>query len=174
MAAEKPVPNNVEIREGRKADIVALIQLSKTVWLETYAVDGINQNYLNFVDATFNVQSFQATLANERQAILICLHNGIIVGYSHIDRQSDYRNNGFDYELVRLYILAKYRGFGLGRRLLQALQKQYGTKFWLYTWTENKSNQFYLKLGATHLGQYTFDFDKHPVHNHVYGFTHYL
>lgn len=174
MAAKKPVSNNVEIREGRKADIVALIQLSKTVWLETYAIDGINQSYLNFVDATFNVESFQATLANEHQAIWICMYNGMVVGYALIDRQSDYHNAGFDYELARLYILAKYRGFGLGRRLLQALQKQYGTKFWLYTWTENKSNQFYLNLGATHLGQHTFDFNKHSVHNHVYGFTHSL
>ncbi|MBE1301584.1 MAG: GNAT family N-acetyltransferase [Alteromonadaceae bacterium] len=174
MTAKKPLSYDVEIREARKADIVALIQLSKTVWLETYAIDGIKHSYLNFVDATFDAQYFQKAINDIRNAILVCQYDGSVVGYALIDKQSDYQNTGFDYELVRLYILAKYRGFGLGRRLLQALQKQYGTKFWLYTWTENKSNQFYLKLGATHLGQYTFDFDKHPVHNHVYGFTHYL
>ncbi len=75
-------------------------------------------------------------------------------------------NNGF--ELEKLYIDTRFKGQGLGKQLLTAVEHEFGNVYWLYTWVENESNGFYLHLGFRKIGKLNFEFAGTQIENNVY------
>lgn len=74
--------------------------------------------------------------------------------------------NGF--EIEKSYVDSTSKVSGLGRKLLNEVESQFGKKYWLYTWVENESNGFYEHLGFKQVGFFSFDFAGAKIDNNVY------
>ncbi len=48
------------------------------------------------------------------------------------------------------------------------VEEKLGKRFWLYTWVENESNNFYKHLGFKFIGKLNFDFFDSIIENNVY------
>jgi ribosomal protein S18 acetylase RimI-like enzyme len=98
------------------------------------------------------------------------MDEGCIQGYALVNLYSHYKvaENGF--EIEKLYVHKKFKGQGIGRRILSNIEKKYGKKFWLYTLVENESNGFYRKIGFKHIGQYEFNFAGKLLDNNVFAY----
>ncbi|XNT05849.1 hypothetical protein AB6D20_028120 (plasmid) [Vibrio splendidus] len=62
-----------------------------------------------------------------------------------VNLESHYQTSSNGFEVEKLYVLFDntFKGKGLGRKLLNEVENQFGNKYWLYTWVENESNGFY-------------------------------
>lgn len=99
----------------------------------------------------------------------------MLQGYLLANKKSYYQGQPeFGYEVERLYVDAKFKGLGIVKALVQRVQKEFGSNFWLYTWVENDANGFYLHLGLSNIGQFVFNFHGAKIHNWVYSSTNLL
>ncbi|SDP68922.1 GNAT family N-acetyltransferase [Desulforhopalus singaporensis] len=156
------------IREAKPEDCVALAALSIKIWLDTYAVDGMRNEYAKYVLSNFTEEYFIGLLSNVDYRLLVSACDGVLQGFVmvNLDSYFETRENGF--EIEKLYVDEKFKGQGLGRTLLTEVAERFGNVFWLYTWVENESNEFYKHLGFRRIGGLTFDFKGHTIANHVY------
>ncbi|MDP2559637.1 GNAT family N-acetyltransferase [Psychrobium sp. 1_MG-2023] len=159
------------IRAAQPKDCISLAALSIQVWLETYAVEGIRTTYSTYAISTFTESYFLKLLNHPDYRLLVSEIDVIYQGYVLVNLASDFNDNSNGFEVEKLYVHSKFSGQGIGRRLLEQVQKNYGDKFWLYTWVENESNHFYRHLGFTKLGLLSFEFDGQQIENNVYGFN---
>ncbi|WP_100643725.1 GNAT family N-acetyltransferase [Alteromonas facilis] len=159
------------IREATKDDCLSLAALSIKVWLETYAKEGIIGQHAEYVLSTFSETYFVRLINDHNYRLLISEHSGTIQGYILINLTSHYQTPNNGYEVEKLYIDSIFKGKGLGKSLLNAIERRFGKPFWLYTWIENESNSFYTHLGFEKVGTLTFEFAGQLVENNVYCYT---
>lgn len=156
------------IREAKVDDCFNLAALSIQVWLETYAVEGIRSEYSRYALTTFTESHFESLLCCPDHRLLVSEVDGVLQGFALVNLSSRYNGNLTAYEVEKLYVHAKFQGQGIGRSLVAELQKRYGSNIWLYTWVENKSNQFYKQLGFQHIGRLDFEFNGQAIENNVF------
>lgn len=156
------------IRHACKDDCLQLAALSIKVWLDTYAVEGIKREYAQYALATFTESYFSSLLDSPDYNLLVVEKEKALQGYALLNMNSHYQsaNNGF--ELEKLYIDTAFKGQGLGKQLLTAVEHEFGKAYWLYTWVENESNGFYLHLGFRKIGQLNFEFAGTQIENNIY------
>ena len=156
------------IRHACKDDCLQLAALSIKVWLDTYAVEGIKREYAQYALATFTESYFSSLLDSPDYNLLVVEKEKALQGYALLNMNSHYQsaNNGF--ELEKLYIDTAFKGQGLGKQLLNAVEHEFGNVYWLYTWVENESNGFYLHLGFRKIGKLNFEFAGTQIENNVY------
>ncbi|RRS09373.1 N-acetyltransferase [Pseudoalteromonas sp. J010] len=157
-----------QIRPARPCDAASLAALSIQVWLDTYALEGVKQEYADYALTTFTQAYFLALLQRDEISIYVAEHDGAIQGYIQANRSSQYGDQDLGFEIEKLYVLRRWHGKGAGSQLITAACADLGEKYWLYTWVENESNQFYQKLGLAHCGQFDFSFNGKVIANHVY------
>ncbi len=156
------------IRPATEQDCANLAALSLQVWLETYALEGIKTKYAEYALDTFSKGQFQGLLAQPRYQILVYYRDDVLCGYALVDLESRYQDKTNGFELARLYVHNKFSGQGIGKQLMQAVARRFGTPYWLYTWVENKSNRFYQHLGCKKIGELSFDFAGVAIKNNIY------
>ncbi|MCG7560309.1 GNAT family N-acetyltransferase [Pseudoalteromonas sp. McH1-42] len=159
------------IRSATAQDCQNLAQLSAEVWLDTYATDGLQTEYLEYVNSTFTVSYFQSLLRQPDHRLLIGTKGGLLQGFVLLNLASSYQTPHNGYEIDKLYVHKSCQGTGVGRALLQHTARQFGTPMWLYTWTENAANQFYRRLGAKQIGTLSFEAFGNTINNNVYKIT---
>ncbi|WP_082669096.1 GNAT family N-acetyltransferase [Pseudoalteromonas rubra] len=159
------------IRNATVQDCQNLAQLSAEVWLDTYAIDGLRSEYLEYVNSTFKVSYFQSLLEQPDYQLLVGEKSGLLQGYILLNLASHYQTPHNGYEIDTLYVLKSCQGTGVGRALLKETARKFGTPVWLYTWTENAANQFYHRLGAKQIGTLSFEAFGNTINNNVYKFT---
>jgi GNAT superfamily N-acetyltransferase len=156
------------IRQAIPEDCANLAVLAITVWIDTYAVDGIKGEYSTYVLSNFTEEKFLSLLDSAERRVLVSECDGVLQAFALINLHShfDERNNGF--EIEKLYVDRRFKGKGLGRELLAEIEDKFGQIFWLYTWVENESNGFYEHMGLKRIGRLSFDFNGKAIENHVY------
>lgn len=154
--------------------------LATLVWLNTYAKEGIIQDYSEYVLSNFPPNYFRSLLADKGYCLWVCEEDEILQGFALVNMTSqcptdslkpDYSdlfatNSG--YEVEKLYVDDRHQGKGIGKRLLQVVEQSLGEPYWLYTWIENDSNDFYQHLGLSKVGKLAFDFSGHTIDNNLY------
>ena len=50
---------------------------------------------------------------------------------------------------------------GIGKKLHAEVKERIGKNFWLYSWIENESNNFYKAMGFIQISQLDFEFSGH-------------
>ncbi|MEJ6472978.1 N-acetyltransferase [Pseudoalteromonas piscicida] len=156
------------IRSATYEDAQSLAALSIQVWLDTYAVEGLRQEYAEYALSTFTQAYFTSLLQREEISIYVAVHQGAIQGYVQANNHSKYHQQDLGFEVEKLYVLSRFQGLGIGRRLLSHMVEKLGERYWLYTWVENKSNRFYEKLGLKLIGKHHFQFHHWEIENNVY------
>lgn len=156
------------VRKATKGDCVKLAALSIKIWLDTYAREGIKTEYAEFVLSTFTATYFFEILNTTKYHVFVSEEHDVIQGYVMVNLESYYQTSSNGFEVEKLYIDNLFKGKGLGRKLLNEVENQFGNKYWLYTWVENESNGFYEYLGFSRVGLLTFDFAGTLIENNVY------
>lgn len=159
------------IREAQKEDCINLAVLSLQVWLETYAIEGIRTEYSKYVISTFTEPYFLDLIKNPSYRLLVSETEEILQGFVLINLESHFEGEINGFEVEKLYIHEKFKGKGLGRQLLSEIEQRFGNRFWLYTWVENESNNFYKHLGFKNVGRLNFEFSNSLIENNVYAFN---
>ncbi|UTV30504.1 GNAT family N-acetyltransferase [Photobacterium atrarenae] len=156
------------IREATKDDCIKLAALSIKVWLDTYAKDGIKDEYAKYVLSTFTESNFLELLNTPKFRLLVSEENQALQGYALLNLESYYETQLSGFEVEKLYIDNAFKGRGLGRKLLSEVGSRFGKRYWLYTWVENESNGFYEHLGFNKVGLLSFEFAGAKIDNNVY------
>ncbi|NQY19716.1 MAG: GNAT family N-acetyltransferase [Campylobacteraceae bacterium] len=159
------------IRKAVKEDCINLAVLSLEVWLDTYAIEGIRTEYSSYVITNFTEVSFLNILNNSNNRLLVCESNKVLKAFVLINFDSHFECDDNGFEIEKLYVDKRFKAQGIGRKLLAEVESRYGPKFWLYTWVENKSNNFYKHLGFKNIGKINFDFNNQIIENNVYAYT---
>ena len=156
------------IRLAMQQDCESLAALSIKVWLDTYAKEGIRPEYANYALSTFTSAYFSGLLETPDYRLLVSTDGEFIQGYALTNFGSHYQSPENGFEVEKLYVDNCFQGQGIGKKLLAEVTKQFGQRFWLYTWVENASNDFYQKLGFRQVGKLTFDFAQWTIENNVW------
>ncbi len=158
------------IREAKQEDCINLTALSLQVWLETYAVDGINTEVSSYVLFLFSPDYFQQVLNDPKYRLLVCVEGQFLRAYTLVNLESGFEGEKNGFEIEKLYVQGPFQGQGIGRKLLGEVEARYGSCFWLYTWVRNKSIAFYKHYGFKDIGRYDLIFESGVIENRVLAF----
>jgi len=149
----------IVIREAKPTDLNNLAVLKQQVWISTYATEGLVDVYSSYVLSEFSVENIRTTLMDRNNLILIATINECVIGCAEILLSPD--NNlasvGPCLEISTLYILERFQGIGIGKKLLEAclteIKKLNYDKAWLTVYHKNsKAIEFYTRHKFTHIG----------------------
>ncbi|KZN30493.1 hypothetical protein N480_05930 [Pseudoalteromonas luteoviolacea S2607] len=156
------------IRFANKGDAVSLTALALQVWFNTYTVDGMRREYADFAINHFTTDYFSNLLSLKDYEILVYERQEAILGLAVVNKSSFFEGPDNGYELEKLYVHTHFHDKGVGSALVNAVRKNFGAPFWLYTWTENAANSFYKRLGFKQAGELSFEFAGSTITNNVY------
>lgn len=159
------------IRDATKEDCINLTALSLQVWLDTYAVDGIDRNISGFVLSLFTPAYFEERLDSPDYRMLVFTEGAYLRGYVLVNLTSRHQGEENGFEIDKLYVQGPFQGRGIGRRLLEAAASRYGRRFWLYTWVRNRAIGFYKHFGFRDIGRYDFQVGDISVENRVLAYS---
>ena len=140
------------IRRLTKEDIPAYQHLMTTVWQETYP-GIINQNFLDNLSITEpqRIEMSKITFNESVKDTFVLEEDNQIIGFTKFGTSEDpnYPNTG---EIFALYLLAKYKGKGYGKKLVQYAVKELMEEGYnnmvIGCISQNPSNEFYKHLGG--------------------------
>jgi ribosomal protein S18 acetylase RimI-like enzyme len=146
----------VEIREARAADVPALAALHVATFGEAHGRAG---------GPTYDLRERQWQAAFEHETEWFCYvaeaADGQLVGFAN-GTLHDGGVPGFQGELNKIYVLRRWHGLGIGRRLVERVARRFleqgVTSMLLFGDERNPSNGFYEHLGAERLHSSTGEF----------------
>lgn len=152
------------IRKAKLSEAPQISAIAVTVWTDTYATDGMREDFASYVTDEFSVSSIEKMITQHH--VYVYESESKILGYAVVV-------NAFEDapELITLYILPRFQRTGIGKLLFHYLDKQYAG-LWLACWSENKSAiTFYKKMGYSVLGEKDFVLDGIAYKNYVFSKT---
>ena len=163
----------IEYRKAQLADLLKLSVLYKQVYIQTYGVEGVSDEFANFITRQFSVEKLENTLKNEPDAITVAVYNNNLVGVAEIAfvKQCPV-NDIIAPELNKLYILEWFCGKGIGYQLLTEAEKTVRSKglheIWLWVLESNqRAIAFYEKQQYRHIGNASFQMEVNRYENKV-------
>lgn len=153
----------ITIREATQADLKSLAVLKQQVWISTYATQGITEEFSNYVLSEYSVENVSRTISDNRKLILLATHHECVIGCAEIILSPKSPVNSVEpcIEISTLYILERFQGVGVGKRLLakcisEVRNLEYN-KIWLTVYHKNyKAIDFYTKQNFTDIGETDF------------------
>lgn len=161
--------DNISISKAKIEDVLRISILLKTVYIQTYASEGITFEFANFIEKRFSLK-YITDIINENPDQLVISHfknNPIGVAEIIFESKCPIRNIPVP-ELSKLYVLERFYGKGIGYGLLSAsekLLKEKGYKeFYLEVYYKNtRAIRFYERQGYKIIGNTDF-----RIENSVY------
>lgn len=157
------------IRKAHPEDCIDLAALSLQVWFHTYAGDGLRNQISRYALSMFTEQYFATLVGDNQHEIWVCCIDQHLVGFVCVDLHAIYQDQANGYEVTRLYVSPHFSRRGIGRRLLEQIEREHGSVYWLTTWIHNEQAiAFYRHLGLKVIGELDFDLDGEMHKNHVF------
>lgn len=151
------------IRQAGPQDLDLLAELSVSTFREAFESFYSAANFDAFLQGAFNPEKLGRELADPACTFLIAGMEGVPVGYALVRRgPAEACVQGPDpIELVRIYVLQKAVGKGLGPALMEAcigVAKTQGARtLWLGVWERNsRALAFYTRNGFVDVGYHHF------------------
>ena len=164
----------VIIREAVVGDAENLAVLKQQVWISTYAVEGIRQEFSSYVLSEFSKDQVHNVLLQKQNRTLLAILNGHIVGCIECCLKASSPDGILPCcpEITVLYVLDGFSGQGVGYQLLMSaleLIKNKGyNKTWLSVYHENKrAINFYQANQFNKGGEIFFELDTNKYKNWV-------
>ncbi len=146
------------------------------VWLDTYAIDGINSAIAGFVFSSFTDAEQLARLNDPTQQRIVAERDGNLLGVLTLHRDALCPcDPALRHELDAVYVSRHAQRQGIGARLLARaaeMARRDGAKaLWLTVWHRNaRALAFYDALGWQRIGETDFVIDGTPHRNIVFRF----
>lgn len=155
------------------ADAKRIAMLFTTVYVATYAKEGISFEFANFISERFSTAQIEKTISQHPEQLVVAYCNGNPVGVAEIHYQSNCKIvNRPSPELGKLYVLSAFHGKGVGSALLKTIEEKLQgkgyTSLWLEVYTKNmRADTFYKRQGYRTLGQVDFPMEENTYRNNV-------
>jgi diamine N-acetyltransferase len=155
--------------KANSTDSLRISVLLKTVYIQTYATEGITFEFANFLTQRFSVEHIEATIIQNTSQLLIAYYNQNPIAVAEIiyDKTCPI-NNIVAPELSKLYVLERFYGKGVGHGLINKVEsfvQNSGHKhLWLEVYSQNvRAIKFYEREGYISIGKVDF-----PMENNTY------
>jgi ribosomal protein S18 acetylase RimI-like enzyme len=153
----------IRIEAATPADASTIAALCLSVWIDTYATDGLSPDFAHYLFEEFSAPRIAAQCAAPGSKAFVARSNGLIVGICNLDAATNCpaRSDAPQQEITRLYVLRRFARQGIGSRLLRhalADMERHGLKTaWLTVWAHNAdARAFYASQGFIDAGFTTF------------------
>ncbi|HMN45405.1 MAG TPA: GNAT family N-acetyltransferase [Povalibacter sp.] len=137
------VTSATSVRVGSVADAEAIAALAIQVFLDTYATEGVRPDLAREAFAEYGHTAFVQRLSQEERIFYLAEQGEGLLGFAEVlrnDTESPVPGIRGS-ELVRLYVQPQAQGRGLGRALLQRVERgarEAGSAgVWLSAWERN-------------------------------------
>lgn len=165
--------DKITFGKARIEDVLRISILLKTVYIETYASEGITFEFANFIEEQFAPQKIEDKIKNEPDQLIIAYYNGNPIGVAEIlyDIQCPILKIQAS-EVGKLYVLHRFVGKGVGYKLLttsEEMIKQKGfDKVNIEVYIKNeRAITFYERQGYQKIGKIDFPIEENTYVNWV-------
>lgn len=164
---------NIEFLPAKPVDSSLLSVLFKTVYIETYGLEGVTYEFANFIEQQFSVQKIESDIASNEHEVLVAYYKKNPVGVIQVEYNKACPLNNINApEINKLYVLRNFFGKGIGQGLMQHAEKQIALKgydkIWLWVLQSNtRANFFYQKQGFETIGTADFQMEVNKYTNNV-------
>jgi len=155
------------------SDVKKLSILLKQVYIHTYGIDGVSDEFANFITDKFSEQSISENINHTPTRYIVADKDSNLVGAAEIiyDATTPIQDINAP-ELSKLYILERFCGQNIGSRLIveveHALKAQGYKEYWLWVLISNeRAISFYKKHNFTSIGTALFHMEKNTYNNFV-------
>ncbi len=163
----------ISFGKAKLTDSLRISVLLKTVYMQTYAVDGVTFEFASFITKRFSIEHIESIIKKNPLQLIVAYQNENPIGVAEIifDSTCPIRNISIT-ELSKLYVLERFYGRGIGFRLLQSVENELinnGLKeLNLEVWKQNeRAIAFYKKHGFISIGNVDFPMEYNTYKNYV-------
>lgn len=161
-------------RRARAADAARLAVLAQWVWLDSYAMRGVDAGFLPYLAESFDAGVFERLIADPHRVLWVLEEGAALQGFAQLRRGAPAPVAGATQpgiELERLYVAPRRTGRGYGVALLDAARSTWPEhQLWLSVWAGNEGAQrFYRREGGEVIGETSFMLDGQAHPNLVFG-----
>lgn len=161
------IPQKATLRLARISDAEAIATLGSSVFASTFGYSLSPSDLVTYLQEAYSLTSVQTDILNPSITTLVAvspISPYPVVGFSQLNRSSTepcIENEPKPVELQRLYVNTIFQGGGVGKLLVEGIEKivreeGYET-LWLGVWEENlKALGFYRKFGFEECGSHDF------------------
>ncbi|MCP4600783.1 MAG: GNAT family N-acetyltransferase [Proteobacteria bacterium] len=151
----------MKIRKAIQSDAANLAALGTCVWVDTYATQGVFEDISKYVFSELVTDRILALIGSKD--IFVIQNENSLLGYIVLDSEKEKK-----VEIETLYILPRFQGQGLGRKLIEKAKEAVTVPLWLSVWDKNlKAINFYQRLGFEERGEICFDLYGTQIRNIV-------
>lgn len=154
---------NLSFRRATAEDAGTIARIGAETFEAAFGADNTPEDMLEYLSASFNVQTIQSDLEDDSSSYLLGYENRNVFGYAMFREGDPPESVGGPrpIELVRFYIVEEVIGQGYGSELMQACiddaTKGGYTPIWLGVWEKNeRAIGFYKKWGFQKVGMKQF------------------
>ena len=165
--------SKISFGKAQLSDALRLSVLLKTVYIQTYAVDGITFEFANFITKRFSTEFIEQIIQENSDCLIIAYHNGNPVGVAEIIYESTCPIRKIPVpELSKLYVLERFYGQGIGFGLIneaeKAVEQNRHTELNLEVYLHNtRAIAFYERQGYRSIGNVDFPMEANTYENLV-------
>lgn len=163
----------ITYRNANLSDLRKLSVLFKQVYIATYGIDGVSDEFANFITDRFALERLEPIISHSPENMMVAEYRGNLVGVAELEWNKQCPVGDFvSPELSKLYILEWFCGKGLGRQLLEQAEKTVMEKgsshLWLWVLASNtRAIHFYQQQGYREIGHAWFQMEVNQYDNIV-------
>ncbi len=137
-------------RKLRRKDVGQIQKVALKAWMHAYRKIYTLKNIRRFVSRYYSDERFEKVVFPAIRDAQACFHVALdgnrVIGYSHVGKSRA------GWELLRIYLLPRYIGKGIGKRLLHLnerfLKNRGARRYFVYAHARNRlSTSFYRRNG---------------------------
>lgn len=162
------------IRKAELNDLNNLAVLKQQVWISTYATEGLVEKFSSYVLSEYSVDSVRKSITDKKKLTLIATYNNALVGCVEIllTPQCPIKDIEPCIEISTFYILERFQGLGIGKKLLieclDQIKQMNQHNVWLTVYYKNQNAiDFYLKQNFNHIGEMDFLLGEEKHKNYI-------
>jgi len=165
---------NIIIRKAKLEDACNIAMLKIQVWLHTYATDGIEPEYAEYLNAEITKEKTETIIINSKKQLFLAEKEGRIIACYQLDFDTSCPVNKIkEPELSVLYLSQHFHGRGIGRELLlhaeKEIKKSGYSGIWLTAYHENRQAiDFYYRQNYLMKGKCFFEMGDSKYENWVF------
>lgn len=166
--------NNIQYRKAIVSDALRLSILFQQVYIHTYGIKGVSQEFAEYIAQEFSVQALKQKLHANPNCMLVATYEENLVGVAEIEYDKACPIGELVApELHKLYILERFTSLGIGKQLMlrteNLLAQQGYDQLWLWVYAPNdRAINFYQKLNYQYLGNAFLKLKENSYENQVF------
>lgn len=163
----------IHYRKANLSDVIKLSILFKQVYIATYGVEGVSDEFSNFITKQFSIERLENLIKKSPDNMIVATYKNNLVGVVEIEFDKKCPVQGITApELNKLYILEWFCEKGIGEKLLQESEKLVLSKginqMWLWVLESNsRAINFYKKHNYRTIGNASFQMEVNKYENFV-------